>query len=202
MNHRDPEAIAAVVDRLANKLADTNWHELADEGFALVEALRYKPPGPWEAVFEPDDGRYLHLGHGSDEPTVQARATAWAISFDGTLDWHDPQPDGTRYATFRRNDGVEPGMFVRPSDPAERALRRGEHHRATRIRYRAERNSARAHLARIAGAHHKEVTAGGTTSGDCTECGWTWPCPTHTWATTKRDLCACWNPNDDEEADQ
>jgi hypothetical protein len=55
-------------------------------------------------------------------------------------------------------------------------------------------------LGRIAEAHCKHLTTGGMTSGDCAECGWTWPCPTYTWATSDRDPLACWNPDDDEAA--
>lgn len=53
-------------------------------------------------------------------------------------------------------------------------------------------------LLRIAGAHSKDQTPGGMTSGDCAECGWTWPCPTYIWATTDRDPLATWGPSDDE----
>lgn len=53
-------------------------------------------------------------------------------------------------------------------------------------------------LARIAEAHSKDAAAGGTTSGDCTECGHPWPCPTYTWATTDRSPLATWDPADDE----
>lgn len=37
-------------------------------------------------------------------------------------------------------------------------------------------------LNKIAEMHSKQVGAGGTTSGDCNECGWSWPCPTYRWA--------------------
>lgn len=52
-------------------------------------------------------------------------------------------------------------------------------------------------LARIAQAHSKDHGPGGMTSGDCGECGWPWPCPTFTWATTDRDPTATWDPADD-----
>lgn len=55
---------------------------------------------------------------------------------------------------------------------------------------------------RIAEAHRKNVDEHGGTSGDCNECGWSWPCPTYVWATSDRDSLACWNPSDDEEADR
>lgn len=58
-----------------------------------------------------------------------------------------------------------------------------------------------ARLARIAEAHSKDVGPGGLTSGDCTECGHAWPCPTYTWATTDRDPLATWDPADDETGD-
>lgn len=53
-------------------------------------------------------------------------------------------------------------------------------------------------LARIAEGHSKNLTAGGMTSGDCDECGWSWPCPTYVWATTDREYSSVWNPADDE----
>lgn len=53
-------------------------------------------------------------------------------------------------------------------------------------------------LQRIAEAHSKNQAAGGMTSGECDECGWAWPCPTYTWATTDRDPLAPWDPADDE----
>lgn len=53
-------------------------------------------------------------------------------------------------------------------------------------------------LSRIAEAHSKNLTAGGMTSGDCDECGWSWPCPTYVWATTDREYSSVWNPADDE----
>ena len=55
-----------------------------------------------------------------------------------------------------------------------------------------------ARLARIAEAHTQDSGPGGLTSGDCTECGHRWPCPTNIWATTTRDPLATWNPADDE----
>ncbi|MFD9072849.1 hypothetical protein [Streptomyces lasiicapitis] len=55
-------------------------------------------------------------------------------------------------------------------------------------------------LARIAEAHSKHEGGGGLTSGECDECGYLWPCPTYTWATTDRDPLATWDPADDESA--
>ncbi|MFK0182345.1 hypothetical protein ACIQVR_41045 [Streptomyces xanthochromogenes] len=54
-------------------------------------------------------------------------------------------------------------------------------------------------LARIAAAHSKHEGEGGLTSGDCGECGCTWPCPTYVWATSDRDPLATWDPADDTE---
>ena len=65
----------------------------------------------------------------------------------------------------------------------------------------AELDRQRDRLLRIAEAHHKNVDNAGGSWGDCNECGWSWPCPTHVWATTSRDVLAPWNPTDDEEAD-
>jgi hypothetical protein len=57
----------------------------------------------------------------------------------------------------------------------------------------AHRDSALDRLARIAEAHSKHIGPGGLTSGDCVECQQSWPCPTHTWATTDRDVFAVWD---------
>lgn len=59
-------------------------------------------------------------------------------------------------------------------------------------------NPAVERLRRIAEAHQQQVTDGGMTSGECAECGYSWPCPTRTWATTDRDPLATWDPADDE----
>lgn len=53
-------------------------------------------------------------------------------------------------------------------------------------------------LARIAEFHHKWVDEHGGTLGECSECSLNWPCPTYVWATSERDLTACWDPADDE----
>ena len=47
-------------------------------------------------------------------------------------------------------------------------------------------------LQKIAQMHVVEQGAGGTVSGDCNECGWSWPCPTYRWATdgTATSLCS------------
>ncbi|WP_435601295.1 hypothetical protein [Streptomyces sp. C10-9-1] len=55
-------------------------------------------------------------------------------------------------------------------------------------------------LARIASAHSKSAEEGGTTSGDCTECGHPHPCPTWVWATSDRDPLSTWDPADDAPA--
>lgn len=60
-------------------------------------------------------------------------------------------------------------------------------------------DSPRNRLARIAEAHSSDSAPSGLTSGNCTECGHHWPCPTYTWATTDRDPLATWDPNDDSE---
>ena len=51
-------------------------------------------------------------------------------------------------------------------------------------------------LDKIAEMHSKQVGAGGTTSGDCNECGWLWPCPTYRWATELVDVNCAWNLSD------
>lgn len=59
-------------------------------------------------------------------------------------------------------------------------------------------------LDKIAEFHVKQVGAGGTTSGDCNECGWLWPCPTYRWATEPGiDPNCTWNLDDcsDDEHD-
>jgi hypothetical protein len=55
-------------------------------------------------------------------------------------------------------------------------------------------------LSRIAQAHSKDQAAAGSTSGECSECGHAWPCPTYAWATEERDPLAPWDPADDEPA--
>ncbi|MEU0667159.1 hypothetical protein ABZ508_02720 [Streptomyces lavendulocolor] len=55
-------------------------------------------------------------------------------------------------------------------------------------------------LSRIAEAHSKDRWPAGLTSGDCSECGHRWPCPTYVWATTDRDPLSTWDPADDEPA--
>jgi hypothetical protein len=60
-------------------------------------------------------------------------------------------------------------------------------------------SSAADRLSTIADAHRKEILGGGLTSGECVECGHSHPCPTFVWATTERDLNACWDPRDDED---
>lgn len=82
------------------------------------------------------------------------------------------------------------------SNPAEVELIHG-HGGKTRIVW-IDSASESDRLARIAEGHSKHVTAGGMTSGDCDECGWSWPCPTYIWATTERDYQSVWNPADDE----
>ncbi len=54
---------------------------------------------------------------------------------------------------------------------------------------------------KIVGMHQKHVGPGGLTSGDCTECGYAWPCPTYEWAkpdSTRDWVVDCWDPADDE----
>lgn len=55
-------------------------------------------------------------------------------------------------------------------------------------------------LDRIAEAHAKYIDELGGTFGDCNECGHTWPCPSHQWATAERNpVIDCWDPIDDED---
>jgi hypothetical protein len=61
-----------------------------------------------------------------------------------------------------------------------------------------ERNRLTERLARIAQAHTKYVDGHGGTSGDCTGCGESSPCPTYVWATEDRNPDATWDPADDE----
>jgi len=71
------------------------------------------------------------------------------------------------------------------------------HGGATRIIWDDEPMAQR--LARIAQAHTKHIDQHGGTTGECTECGETAPCPTWIWATTTvRDPNATWDPADDE----
>jgi len=62
-----------------------------------------------------------------------------------------------------------------------------------------ELQALRGRVARIVEAHHKRFDGHGGTLGDCNECGWQHPCPTHLWATTDRDpALSTWDPADDE----
>jgi hypothetical protein len=56
-------------------------------------------------------------------------------------------------------------------------------------------------LSRIADAHTRGILAGGLFDDVCFECDHTWPCPTYVWATTERNVCAPWNPLDDDGED-
>lgn len=58
--------------------------------------------------------------------------------------------------------------------------------------------SAGARLLRIGEAHTPRPDEHGGMSGYCPECDIRHPCPTLTWATTKRDWLAPWDPDDDE----
>jgi hypothetical protein len=61
----------------------------------------------------------------------------------------------------------------------------------------------RGRLDRIAEAHQRCIDTSGANSGDCQECGWTWPCPTQIWATDPRNpLVDCWHPSDDDKDSQ
>jgi hypothetical protein len=63
-----------------------------------------------------------------------------------------------------------------------------------------ELERALARLARIAEQHGKAVDEHGGTSGYCTECNWSWPCPTRAWAVSDRDpVLDAWDPADDNE---
>lgn len=55
---------------------------------------------------------------------------------------------------------------------------------------------------KIVEMHHKQVDAHGGTTGDCNECGWSWPCPTYEWARADSDRDpyggqSAWDRNDD-----
>lgn len=59
-------------------------------------------------------------------------------------------------------------------------------------------------LSRIALAHQKAVDDAGGTWGECTECGWVWPCPTYWWATEPHivdPVLRTWDPKDEEVPD-
>jgi hypothetical protein len=100
-------------------------------------------------------------------------------------------PDGTVSIHWA---GDRPSTVIWPRlEDAEYVHGHGGH---TRIVWDDEAPNAR--LARIAGAHSKQVDSHGGTDGYCVECDETWPCPTWTWATTDRDPNATWDPADDE----
>ena len=56
-------------------------------------------------------------------------------------------------------------------------------------------------LDRIAYMHRKNVDEHGGTTGECTECGWQWPCPTYDWARDDSDrdpALSYWDRSDDD----
>jgi len=58
-------------------------------------------------------------------------------------------------------------------------------------------------MQRIAEAHGKNQAAGGMTSGDCDECGWSWPCPTYRWASGEGDpTFSTWQLDDTESGER
>lgn len=89
--------------------------------------------------------------------------------------------------------GAWPTTTVHPKGTASIKAVHG-HGGATRIVL----NDPADRLGRIADAHRPHTAEGGTTSGDCNECGEPSPCPTYVWATTDRDPLATWDPADDQ----
>jgi len=201
----ETEQIADTLETLSDTLIRLGLHQPADMAHALADELRKSHLGAWEAVFDHDDGRYLHLGHGADEAAAQALATTWAAQFGGRLDWHEPWPDGTRQADYLAPDDSDhrgTGIEVRPTRYADRQRRAREYQRSRDVRHFRDRadlrrkyDEALMRLARIGQAHCERAGA-----GECAECSRRWPCPTRAWVDTRRDLDACWNPADDEEA--
>ena len=134
---------------------------------------------------EPTAPRLFHLQRDTDITGVSGTGRV----ADGVL-W----PDGT--ATLRwLGDRASTVHWDRIGD----AKAVHGHGGATRI---VLNDSPGARLGRIAAAHSKDQTAGGMTSGDCTECGHAWPCPTYTWATSERDPLATWDPADDDATEE
>ncbi|MFI7125949.1 hypothetical protein ACIBQ1_09665 [Nonomuraea sp. NPDC050153] len=99
-------------------------------------------------------------------------------------------PDGSVSVRWR---GEHPSIVFWRSVESVKVIH--GHNGATRI---VLTSSARERLGRIAEAHSKDTGPHGTTSGQCSECGWAHPCPTFVWATTERDGSATWDPRDDE----
>lgn len=57
-------------------------------------------------------------------------------------------------------------------------------------------------LAKIAEMHFQGQVGGGMTTGECHECGWSWPCPTYRWATEQGVGVSCtWDLRDCEFED-
>lgn len=134
---------------------------------------------------KPDQPRRFHL---------QRTVDVTGVSGTGVVAHGIVWPDGTASVRWT---GDRPSAVFWDGGIADAEHVHG-HGGATRIVWDEDRLAAR--LARIAGAHRKHVTEGGMTSGDCVECGETWPCPTFTWATEDRGPDATWDPADDEPA--
>lgn len=108
---------------------------------------------------------------------------------DGVL-W----PDGSVSVRWR---GEHPSIVFWTSMESVKAIH--GHNGATRIVLPSTETQR---LGRIADAHHKDDSGGGTTSGMCQECGWAYPCPTSVWAATERETDAPWDPRDDEPSEE
>ncbi|MFF4369664.1 hypothetical protein [Streptomyces sp. NPDC001594] len=113
--------------------------------------------------------------------------------------WDEPEQASGRAAAFREAVAVAQDEAIRLEFAAGVEAARGARCVAYLLRRMAEGQDGTAdRLARIADAHHHGQVGGGMTSGLCTECELTWPCPTYMWATTRRDPLATWDPADDE----
>lgn len=123
----------------------------------------------------------FHLQRDTDVSGVSGTG----IVADGVI-W----PDGTVSVRWR---GEHPSIVFWRSIEAVKAIH--GHNGATRIVLPI---SEQERLSRIADAHHKDIGDHGVTSGVCIECGHSWPCPSHVWASTGRDPLAPWDPADDE----
>lgn len=125
-----------------------------------------------------------------------------AVLARAEADWRATPPDLAGWVSLSR-DASQALMAEYDRRGAELERQREENDAARRLLAdeRAANESYRDRLLRIGEAHSKSVDSAGGTWGDCSECGWSWPCPTHVWATQARDVLAPWNPSDDEETD-
>lgn len=119
------------------------------------------------------------------------------------LGWSNPDTGPTSLRLYALDQGDQPRWAKPHARVAEVPLIEAGAKEGDRfILMPAEKHarSAADRLDKIASMHAKYTDAHGGTYGECTECGYRWPCPTYVWATQERDVALDpWDPADDEE---